>query len=197
MKNSSIPFEAGKYYHIYNRGNNRELLFKENQNFTYFLELTKKYLIPIADIYTYSLLPTHFHFIIKINEINKLPISFRTGKTKLHQAFSNMFNTYAKAINKKYQRRGSLFQEHLKRIEIKDESYLRNLIIYVNTNASHHDVDDYVTYPHASYQALVSEKPTLLKRNEVIHLFDDKENFIFVHRLKKINIDLIKYLTFE
>ncbi len=197
MKKYSIPFEPSKYYHIYNRANNTENLFIENQNYQYFLALTKKYLLPIADIYSYCLLSNHFHFVLKIKDIEELPKRIIEGKTKLHQAFSNMFNTYAKAINKKYQRRGSLFQEHLKRIEIKDENYLRNLIVYVNTNVNHHKIDDYITYPHTSYQALVSKSPTLLKRSEVINLFDDKENFIFVHKLKKINLELIEDYILE
>ncbi|HIP49707.1 MAG TPA: transposase [Lutibacter sp.] len=195
MKNTI--FETEKYYHIYNRGNNWENIFIENQNYTYFLALMKKYLSPIASMYSYCLLPNHFHFVLRIKDEDALPENIKSEKNKLHQPFSNMFNAYAKAINKKYNRRGSLFQEHLKRIEIKNENYLRNLVVYVNTNASHHEIDNYSVYPHSSYLALVSDKPTLLMRNEVINLFDDLENFIFVHKSKNTNIDLIKDLVFE
>lgn len=30
--------EAGRFYHIYNRGNNREIIFKEEKNYLFFLE---------------------------------------------------------------------------------------------------------------------------------------------------------------
>ncbi len=193
----SITFEEEKYYHVYNRGNNRENIFIESQNYSYFLELVKKYLLPIAEIYSYCLLPNHFHFVLQIKEKKDLPKSFREGKIKLHQPFSNMLNTYVKAINKKYSRYGSLFQEHLKKVEIKDENYLRNLIIYVNTNASHHEIDDFEKYSHSSYPALISDKPTLLQQDKVINFFDDKQNFILVNRLKKIDLELINDLLFE
>lgn len=45
-------FESGQYYHIYNRGNNKENIFIEEKNYNYFLEKMKKYLLPIADVYS-------------------------------------------------------------------------------------------------------------------------------------------------
>jgi hypothetical protein len=34
-----VPLERGKYYHIYNRGNNREDIFLQERNYAYFLKL--------------------------------------------------------------------------------------------------------------------------------------------------------------
>ena len=177
------PFEPAHYYHIYNRGNNKENIFKEDENYYYFLNLVKKYLLQIADIYAYCLLPNHFHLLVKIKEEKLLPLKIKSRKVKIHQPFSNLFNAYAKAINKKYKRTGSLFQEHLKRINIEDESYLKNVIIYINTNSSHHNIANYKTYKHSSYRALVSSNTTWLKRNEIIDLFSDIENFKYIHGL--------------
>ncbi|HIP34210.1 MAG TPA: transposase [Crocinitomix sp.] len=105
-----IPFESSKYYHIYNRGNNKENIFIETQNYIYFLKLMTKHLLPIASIYSYCLLSNHFHIVLRIKDENHLPEKMQIGKTKIHQPFSNMFNAYTKAINKKYKRQGSLFQ---------------------------------------------------------------------------------------
>ena len=57
----SIPLQLGKYYHIYNRGNNREDLFIDERNYHYFMRLYTKYIQPIADTYAYCLLCNHFH----------------------------------------------------------------------------------------------------------------------------------------
>jgi len=191
------PFEASHFYHLYNRGNNKEYIFKNDENYIYFLTLVKKYLLPICDIYTFCLLPNHFHFIIKIKEFENLPENIRIGKNKLHQPFSNLFNAYTKAINKKYLRTGSLFQEHLKRIKISNEAYLLNLIVYVNTNPNHHNTSKFENYKYSSYKSILSTKPTLIKRTEVISLFETKENFEFVHTLKKLNIETIQELLLE
>ena len=192
-----IPFETEKYYHVYNRGNNKENIFIEENNYYYFLKLIKKYLLPIADVYSYCLVPSHFHLVLKIKDTKYLPEKIKLGKAKIHQPFSNLFNAYSKAINKKYNRQGSLFQEHLKRIEITDEKYLRNLIVYVNTNPSHHHIADFEIYKHSSYQALITSQPTLLKRAEVVELFDDVENLRYVHQIKKIDLELIKELIVD
>jgi REP-associated tyrosine transposase len=187
-----IPFETDKYYHIYNRGNNRENIFIEDDNYLYFIKLLKKYLSPILDIYSYCLLANHFHLIVKIKAKNQLPLAIRTGKTKLYQPFSNLFNAYTKAVNKRYNRRGSLFQEHLKRKEITDENYLKSLIIYVNTNPDHHGIANYNDYMFSSYNELITEKSSILCKREIIKLFDDVENLKFVLQQKKINIETIR-----
>ncbi len=36
---TGAPLQPGCYYHIYNRGNNREDLFREERNYRYFLQL--------------------------------------------------------------------------------------------------------------------------------------------------------------
>lgn len=66
------PIETEYFYHIYNRGVNGEIIFKNNDNYTYFLSKVKKYLTPVSDIYAYCLLPNHFHFLIRIKEESEL-----------------------------------------------------------------------------------------------------------------------------
>ncbi|HUS02327.1 MAG TPA: hypothetical protein VMY77_11405, partial [Chitinophagaceae bacterium] len=58
------PLLPGCYYHIYNRGNNKENIFREAKNYPHFLFLWKKYIEPVALTFCYSLQPNHFHFLI-------------------------------------------------------------------------------------------------------------------------------------
>jgi hypothetical protein len=53
MKPTQIPLQEGKYYHIYNRGNNRETLFYTEANYKYFLKKYDKYLSEYVDTYAY------------------------------------------------------------------------------------------------------------------------------------------------
>jgi putative transposase len=163
--------EPGTFYHYYNRANNRENLFVEEDNYRFFLQLLKKYIPPIVDIYSYCLLPNHFHLALRVKEEEELPIEIRNGSRKLSQPFSNLFNAYAKAFNKKYSRRGSLFQTHPKHLEIDSNAYLREVILYVNNNAGHHKIADPLYYAHSSYHSLVSTSQTLLARDKVVELF--------------------------
>lgn len=56
--------EEANYYHVYNRGNNKEDIFFEKANYHYFLQLMNKYISPVANIYSYCLLKNHFHILI-------------------------------------------------------------------------------------------------------------------------------------
>ncbi len=190
---SQLPFESGFYYHLFNRGNNRENIFKEPQNYLYFLNLVKKYLVDICDIYAYSLLPNHFHFLIRIRDIDFLPEEYIHGTRKIHQPFSNLFNAYSKAINKKYSRTGSLFQKQLHRIKVENEDYFRELILYIHFNAEKHEIDsDYTTYPYSSYKAYVKNMPTQINIAETVGCFGGLENFKFCHKSRKLNLNILK-----
>ena len=52
----------GKFYHIYNRGNNRENIFIEQRNYNYFHEQWQKHISLVAETYAYYLMKNHFHF---------------------------------------------------------------------------------------------------------------------------------------
>lgn len=172
--------EESYFYHIFNRGNNKQPIFLDDGNYLYFLELVKKHILPIADIYSYCLLNNHFHFLVKIKE--------ECGKNP-SQSFSNLFNAYSKAFNKRHKRTGSLFQRPFKRKRITEEGYLRQLILYIHLNPENHEIaDSFEIYPFSSYSSILSNKPTNLKRTRVIELFHDKENFIFMHRNRPQNI---------
>lgn len=174
--------EPDNYYHIYNRGNNREDLFKEEKNYAYFLKLVVKHILPVAHLLSYCLLKNHFHLLVQTKE--------DITSKQLTQGFSNLFNAYAKAINKSYNRTGSLFSNRFKRIKIRDENYLKSLIIYINNNAVHHGFTKTVgAYKHSSYPILISEDETYINRNEVINLFDNRNNFISVMHQKQNNIN--------
>jgi REP element-mobilizing transposase RayT len=190
-------FETGHYFHIDNRGNNNENIFLDKENYTYFLKLMKKYLLQVRDIYSYCLLPNHFHILLKFKEDSEFQVDNKEKKPVLHQPFSNMLNAYTKSINKRYNRKGSLFQEHLKRIKITEEQYFLNLIIYVNTNPSHHQIEDFRVYKYSSYAALISQKETLLKRNEVIQFFDEVDNFKHVLKSAKLAEDSVQEVSLE
>jgi putative transposase len=124
--------DQGSFYHIYNRGNNKENIFFEEKNYQYFLKLFDKYLSPYVDVYAYCLMPNHFHFLIRIKEMNIKQTSevFKTSEvltkeitevggskklTPLEKAFKDFFISYAKSINKAMNRTGSLFQSKFKK----------------------------------------------------------------------------------
>lgn len=171
-----------KYYHVYTRGNNREQLFKNVENYRYFLELWGRHISPIADTFAYCLMGNHIHFLVQIKDEGVLGPKFLEDNRQLSQPFSNCFNAFTKAINKRYSRTGSLFQEGFQRREIIDQEYFIRLIAYIHANPQHHKImTDFRRYPYSSYKALISKKATKLKREEVWEFFGGREAFIEFH----------------
>lgn len=183
--------ERGKYYHIYNRGINSDILFKEITNFEFFLHLFKIHIEPIAEVFAWCLMKNHFHFIVRLKEIEEI----RSVKIiEPSQSFSNLFNAYTKSFNKKYKRTGALFERPFKRILIDNQFYLNNAIVYVHNNPVHHLICEHpIEYPWSSYTSLLSNKPTKIKRENTLTFFDGKENFIQKHKEKNEYGDIIVF----
>ena len=181
----TIPLENGKYYHIYNRGINSDILFKENDNYNYFLKLYDTHIEPIAETFAWCLMNNHFHFLIRVKEIEEINTK---NRIQPFQSFSNLFNAYTKAFNKKYNRHGALFERPFRRKEVNYDTYFQNLIVYIHNNPVHHNICDHpLEYAWSSYISCLSNKPTKLKRKEVIDIFDNLENLKYVHQLKNYN----------
>jgi len=99
-----------------------------------------------------------------------------------HQHFSNLFNAYSKAFNKRFDRHGSLFERPFKRKLIDNEKYLKHVILYIHNNPVHHGFCSHpVEYSWTSYLSCISIKPTRLKREAVYGWFDDQANFKVKH----------------
>ena len=198
------PILHGKYYHIYNRGNNGIDVFLDADSFYHFLKLYSKYIEPVAETYAWCLLKNHFHLLVRIKdkiEINENELTYSTTeKPKIidpSRRFSHLFNAYTQAINKRHNRTGSLFETTFERKLVSSDSYFQQLIFYIHNNPVHHGfVKQMSLYPWSSCETVISEKPTKLKRNEVVELFGDRENFIFYHNQQQ-NFNEITDLIIE
>lgn len=196
--------EVEKFYHIYNHANGSENLFKEEENFRYFLQQWDKYISPIATTYAYCLMPNHIHFLIRILseddiKTNKHLTGFQNLSGVLpnliSKQFSNLFNAYAKAYNKLYNRKGSLFHRPFKRKEITSEDYLKTLVCYIHRNPIHHGFcTNFTAWKHTSYDSYLSEKSSKIERTYIFDLFDGKENFIEAHQQYIETLDLESFL---
>jgi REP element-mobilizing transposase RayT len=187
---SPSPLLFDTYYHIYNRGNNREDIFLEERNYDYFLRLYEKYVAPVAITYAYCLLKNHFHLAIRVKSeeeiIESLKVSetFRDspGSRYVSDQFSRFFNAYAKAINKVCGRTGSLFQHPFGRVRIESGSQFWHVLAYIHQNPQKHKfVQDFRDWKYSSYGAVLTEGPTIIDREEVMHWFGTKEAYLALH----------------
>lgn len=147
------PIFPNQIYHVYNRGVSFEQIFKDKRDYQRFTDLINfyRYSSPslrysyyarlpqesrrlflenleknnqkLVTIYAFSLMPNHFHFVLK--EI------IESGIIKF---FSNLQNSYAKYFNTKIKRKGSLFLEMFKAVRIESDEQFIHTTRYVHLN---------------------------------------------------------------
>ena len=206
MPKHHIPLLPGGIYHIFNRAVGNERLFITDGNYRYFLLKMAQHLLPVADVFTYSLMPNHFHLLVRIKnekiiipyfELKKKRNFIDTGNALpdfVMEQFSNWLNGYTKAFNKMYNRKGALFIDYLKRSSMEKDSDLTSFIFYIHKNAVHHGLCKKIgEWKYDGYTSILSNSPTLLQRAEVINWFGNGALFIKFHTqpvaLKKIDIE--------
>ena len=108
---------------------------------------------------------------------------------------TSVFNAYSRYLQIRTGRTGNLFERPFKRKLIDNEEYLKSAVLYIHNNPVHHSFCSHpLEYPWTSYFTSISNKPTKLKRDEVIKLFNNKENFEQQHNQKIDIVQIEKWL---
>src|SRR5436190_11227732 len=194
MEKYHIPLLPGRYYHLFNHSVGDELLYKKDDNFQFFLKKYALHTDNICDTFGYTLMPNHFHFAIKIKSREECETQFKKIKQLsfdshkhslsdfLMERFSNLCNSYTKSYNKVYERKGALFIDYLKRVEIDNDKYLCNLINYIHFNAVHHGLfKNPLDWKWTSLHAFLANKKTRIKGSEVLEKFGGIDEFKIAH----------------
>ena len=119
-----MKYEDEKYYHLYNRGANKNPIFFNPDNYLFCLKQFRKYKRQYEIlIFAYCLMPNHYHLLI----------SQKPGGS-ISQFIQTVFNSYTQAINKAFKRNGTLFQGRVKGIEVTTDEYAVRLCRYIHNN---------------------------------------------------------------
>jgi len=174
-------FEFDSVYHIFSHVNGRELIYREETNYQFFLKQLDKYIIQIADIYAYCLLPNHFHLLLRFKHSENVDVE--DEHQFLMKNFGNFLNSYAKAFNKKYNRKGALFLNAVKRKKITDEKYLLKVLHYIHNNPVNHGFTSEINlWKYSSYNSYLNIlKASKLNRTEIMQYFESLEIFKNYH----------------
>jgi putative transposase len=196
--NKLEKLHCGSTYHIYNKAISHEKLFLISDDYFYFLKKLNRYILPVANIIAYCLIPNHFHLLVTIKDRENIPRSLLKGKVNPDQlvskSFSNLFNSYTKSFNIVHNRAGRLFLYLFKRILVENEDYFACLINYIHRNPVHHGiVKNYDDWKYSSYHAYLSELPTHINRKEGLSLFSSLDDFIRFHQENKSVQGIEKY----
>src|SRR3989338_7120239 len=155
MSTRKTPILNNEYYHIFNRGNDKKIIFHENEDYLRFIKLlflcnSKKninfrtdiveknisawefdrgeYLVSIG---AWVLMPNHFH--IYITGSRSLA-SGESGEETIISYLQKLSTAYAKYFNAKYKRTGSLFEGKFKSVHVKNDVQSKYLFSYIHLN---------------------------------------------------------------
>ena len=124
MARKAREFYKGGFWHVFNRGITKEVVFRREDDFRFYLYKVKESLkkFPVA-VHAYNLIPNHVHYLIEQNT------DVSPGKFigSVHGSFGLVFN-------RKYTRAGPLFQDRFKANHIENDEHLLNISFYVNLN---------------------------------------------------------------
>jgi len=122
----------GEYYHFYNRGHDRERIFYERTNYVFFLRGIWKYLVPVLEVVAYCLMPTHYHFLVLVKE--DAGVCQSPDIPAVSRAMQRFSISYTKAMNKRYERVGALYQGAFRAKHVDEDRYLMHLSRYIHLN---------------------------------------------------------------
>jgi len=172
-----IPLEKGGYYHIYNRGNNKDKLFTSSEDFEFFLRKYFQYLNGYVTTYAYCLIPNHFHFLIQVKEEH-------LNGSAISNQFRKLFISHARRMNYKERRTGCLLTRNYRREKADSDSYLRNLVLYIHFNPVKHGLtENIIRYSYSSFGEYLGLKTGEIPTNEVLEWFDGIEEFLIQHHI--------------
>jgi REP element-mobilizing transposase RayT len=184
VKELIIPLEPGKYYHVYNRGNNKEKLFFDSSDYIVFLKNYNKYLGSSVVTYAYCLLPNHFHFLIRINA--------NEDSSNVSNQFRKLFIAHAKRINTYRGRKGCLLTRNFRRIEICDQQYLLHVVRYIHYNPVKHGYTDSISnYYYSTFNVYIYQSNPYIEYNEVLSWFNGIKNFLEFHGQSESDVNFM------
>lgn len=156
---------SNAFYHVFNRGVNKENIFLSKEDYSFFLhkliKLRQKY---DHSIYAYCLMPNHFH------------LSIHTRKISISKIMSSLLTSYSQYFNKRYKHSGPVFQNRFKSILIENDKYFLKISQYIYVNPVKSGiVKNPLLYPYSGLGEALGEKPLIVLDNDIIRLIGDTE----------------------
>lgn len=184
------------YYHIYSRGVAKQVIFLDDQDYTAFLNLLKRYLsdkpaISKArvvypwyqqriELLAYCLMPNHMHLLV-----------YQHDKDALPELMRSLMTSYSMYFNRRYKRVGPVFQSRYRASLISNDSYLQHISRYIHLNPR-----QWQNYPYSSLAYHAGKSAEWIKPRRIQNIFatpEEYRTFLEDYRDYKQTLDEIKW----
>ncbi|MBJ7347822.1 MAG: transposase [Thermoleophilaceae bacterium] len=178
-RNRTKQYVDNGIYHVYNRGGNRQLIFRDQEDRIVFMSLLKRYLgnqtsenrdgKPFRsfqkdiDLLAFCLMPNHFHFVVR-----------QRSAPTMADFMQRVMTSYAMYFNRRHKRTGPLFEGPYQGRLVDDDRYLQRVIAYVHLNPEHP-----FEYPHSSHGLFVGKhRVDWAKSDAALQLFGGRNRYL-------------------
>lgn len=185
------------YYHIYNRGVNKNNIFLDRQDRIVFLGLLKRYLGDEVDkkpnrslypnyqkdlqLLAYCLMNNHFHFFV-----------FQQSNMAIADFMKSLTVAYSMYFNKRYNRVGAVFQQRYRAVRITNDWQLLHLSRYIHMNPR-----NYVDYEWSSLAYyLGNRQASWIKPDRINELFGETDYLEFLKEYEDRRDELAAFKEF-
>ena len=180
MPTRNVPkvFVPGAFYHCYNRGWNLGKLFLDEEDYAYFEYILARHASPdpvkdrtgreyrhfYADVHllAYCLMGNHFHLLL-------YQYDDETAVTRFMKSVSTAYTAY---FNRKYKRRGALFESTYKAVWMNNDAQLQHITRYIHLNHARYD-----TWSHSSYGDYLAQARPWIDTSPILDLFSSTEEY--------------------
>jgi len=185
------------FYHVYARGHSGGRLFRDEQDFLYFLKLLERYLAPDevksrygesypnfynkVELTAYCLMPSYFHILVYQYQPGALSAFMRS-----------LMTSYSRYFNTKYKRSGSLFESRFRASLISDTTYVSHIVRYIHMLPPHWHEYEYSSSPYYLQRLEVS----WLRPQRILCLFpnlNECRSFMEDYKENKKMFDILKH----
>ena len=189
-------FQFSEFYYLCFWGNNREALFRKDKNYHIFLDLYRRYVYPISDLYAYCLLPTHSHLILRIKDYVDIGCYYSNGQMIWRQV-KTFFRSYVHWNNKNTNGTPKISGSRYVGRNLTNLETVSKLIPYIHQNPENHGiVSDYKYWPYSSYHTYFKrDRRSFLAR--ILFSDDELYNTIMAMHGKTIKLDKWNYYQKE
>ncbi len=214
-RNVIKDYKENTFYHIYNRGVDKRIIFTDKVDYKKLLGYLKFYLSPVdlrgqtlkispskqlnnfsevVDLLAYCLMPNHFHLLI-----------YQKTEMAIASFMQSIFTKYSIYFNRKHKRLGPLFQGRYRAVEVTSEAQLIYLSKYISKYIHRNPLDilpartDLAGYKYSSYGNYLKKfSQNWVKPDEIISYFKTNSYKEFVEEtdekdlliIKKVGIDI-------
>ena len=152
------------YMHVIVRGIGRQVLFEEEEDYTFYLDSLERYSKAVrVTVCAYCLMENHVHLLLYDPE-RQIPVLMK----KLGVRYSYYFN-------RKYERTGHLFQDRYKSETVEDDAYLATVYRYIMRNPEEAGICKAAEYRWSSY-ALYGKSGTFVDTGMLERVVRDRED---------------------